>query len=573
MSGPASGRDAARAAPPGAAAPADGVSLRRGTLRAAVAAAAVGLMSMLAPGTLSADPGYLVAVPDRGFLGNEESRDQLERLREAYPRSELWVVTDERPEEHLREALEALRARDGVDRVVVLPLFLTRHHALYGTARRTVASLDDPGIEWADPLGASHLAEEVLFDRVEALSRKPASERLVVVGSGAASPASADSIRRALAPLAERAARKHGLAGTPAVEVLYHGSAPDSLAETGFERVEERVGAVASDGHAPVVVPFGLARRYTTMMSDWNWLGRRIRPHEPRYAGRSVVPHGAVSDWLRKTATRHRRLARDEVGVIFVPHGSDYGWNETMREGLEPLRDEYVTEDAFSMVDPVVLERAVRRLEERGVRAAVVVRIFSLESSFREKAEYVLGLRRDHDRFPHRIRSPLEFHTLGGMETSPHLADALADRVRDLSRDPSRETVLLLAHGAGDEARHEHWMDNLAEIADEVRERTGDRFRAYRYHAWREDWPEHREPAVAAIREMVRDASKDGGTALVVPVRTAARGPAGDYLEGMDYREGEGFAPHPSFTAWLRETVERGVSAVAEPAGDGGEPR
>ena len=258
------------------------------------------------------------------------------------------------------------------------------------------------------------------------------------------------------------------------------------------------------------------------------------------------------------------------MGVVFVPHGSDYNWNETMRKGLAPLRDDYVTEDAFSMVDPVVLERAVRRLEERGVRAAVVVRIFSLASSFRERAEYVLGLRRDHDGFPHRIRSSLEFHTLGGMETSPHLVDALVDRIRSLSREPSRETVVLLAHGAGGEDRHEHWMDNLAHLADEVERRTEGRFRAYRYDSWREDWPEHRDASVEAIRTTVRKASEDGGTALIVPVRTAARGPAGEYLEGLDYREGTGFAPHPSFAAWVRETVERGMDTVAGPASAAG---
>ncbi|ODS33089.1 MAG: hypothetical protein SCARUB_01788 [Candidatus Scalindua rubra] len=58
-----------------------------------------------------------------------------------------------------------------------------------------------------------------------------------------------------------------------------------------------------------------------------------------------------------------------------------------MRQGIATLRDEYITEDAFSMVDPFVVERAVRRLEKRGVKAALLVRIFSLEASFRERGE------------------------------------------------------------------------------------------------------------------------------------------------------------------------------------------
>ncbi|MFW6192690.1 MAG: cobalamin biosynthesis protein CbiX, partial [Gemmatimonadota bacterium] len=277
-----------------------------------------------------------------------------------------------------------------------------------------------------------------------------------------------------------------------------------------------------------------------------------------------VLPHENVGHWLRKAATRHRELRPDEIGVVLVPHGADFNWNETMRAGIEPLRDEYMTEDAFSMVDPVVVERAVRRLEARGAKAAVVVRIFSLESSFREKAEYILGLRRDYDHFPTRIRSPLEFHTLGGMEATPHLAAGLADRVRTLSEDPSRETVILLGHGAGPDSANAHWIDNLHRIADGVEERTNGEFRDYRVHTWREDWPEKRDASVTEIRRLVRDASEGDGIALVVPQRTVGQGPAREYLDGLDYRYGEGLAPHPEFTAWLRATIEQGIEAVAD---------
>ncbi len=538
---------------------------RTSTVRAALVLVAVAATSLLGAGTLRADPGYLVAAPDRGFLGNEEARDLRDDLRETYPATELWIVTDERTEDHLRSALERLRAREGVDRVVVLPLFLSRHHALYATARTAAEEIGDGALRWAPPLGESYLAEEILFDRVETLSGVSAEERLVLVGAGADSRASADSIRDALAPLADRATRKFGMADSARVEVLYHGSAPDSLAGTGLEAVGDGAGAVASDGVTPVVVPFGFARRYTAMMSDWNWLGRSVAPHGAAYSGHPVLPHDAAADWLRRTATRHRTLERDEVGVIFVPHGSDYNWNETMREGIAPVAEDYMSEEAFSMVDPVVLERAIRSLEDRGAKAAVVVRIFSLESSFRKKARYVMGLRPDYPRFPHRIRTHLELHTLGGIETSPHLVDALADRVRSLSEAPSRETVIVLAHGAGDSARHEHWMDNLEEIAGGLAERTGNRFRDYRYHSWREDWPEHREESLETIRGMVREASEGEGTAIVVPARTAASGPARANLEGLDFRYGTGFAPHPAFAEWLRRTVEEGMEAVRTP--------
>jgi len=514
------------------------------------------------------DPLYLVAAPDRGFLGNEEARDAVNRLREVYPDTELWIVTHEETGSHLRSALEALRRRGGEDRpVVVLPLFLTSRHALLDRARAATREVGRGagGLKWSAPLGESYLAEEILFDRVEALSVSPAEERLVLVGAGAGSAADARRIREALLPMTRRATEKYGLGSPPVVEVLYDASAPDSLTEGQLGRVGERVRNLAAAGERPLVVPFGLAWRSTTMMSTWSRLGRPLGARggdRIAYDGTPAVPHANVGFWLQRAATRHRVLDRDEIGVVFVPHGSDYGWNETMRAGLAPLRDEYTTVDAFSMVDPYVLRRAIRRLEDRGMKAALVVRIFSLESSFREKAEYVLGLRESYRSFPSRIRTPLHLHTLGGMERTPHLVDALEDRLASISEDPARETVILLGHGAGDEERNDHWMSNLEHLAGELKARTERRFRAYRHHTWREDWPEQREEAVAAIRAMVEEASREGGAALVVPVRTAARGPAPRHLQGLEYRYATGFAPHPAFTTWVRSEIERGVAEL-----------
>jgi hypothetical protein len=199
------------------------------------------------------------------------------------------------------------------------------------------------------------------------------------------------------------------------------------------------------------------------------------------------------------------------------------------------------------------------------MKAAVVVRIFSLESSFREKAEYVLGLRPEIDGFPPRIRTHLELHTLGGLERHPRFVEGLVDRLHEISEDPSRETVIVLGHGAGEGPRNDHWMANLEHLVEGIRDRTDDRYRAYRYHTWREDWPEERERSVAEIREMVAEASEDGGTALVIPARTGGEGPAHTYLDGLDYRYATGFSPHPAFTAWVREQIEAGIDAVQAP--------
>lgn len=532
--------------------------------------------------------GYLVVAPDRGFLGNEEVRDAFELFREREPRSALTFVTSDRPEENFREGLEALGNEalgiEGPDELVILPLFLSRHEDLY---RRMLDAAEEmaPEATVAEPFGASYLAEELLFDRVEALVTGSGGElprhghgmrgrggggadaphrlALAVVAHGASSEDDAGAIRADLEPLVDRARRKFGV-DTGEI-VIEHDGAESTTAD--------RVSEIAARHERTFVVPFNLTHRATTMMSHWAGLERRLAGIEGVVAdGRGVLPHGNVHRWMLRTAAAHRELRPEEVGVIFVPHGADYNWNQGMRKALAPVAARHPTAEAFSMVDPPVVKRAVRELEERGLRAGILLRIFSLEESFRGRAEYILGLREEYGGgmggpFPPRISTHLHMTTVGGLEDHRLFALGLLDRAMELSSDPSRETVILLGHGAGDEEGNERWLRNLATIADTMRAHGGDAFRAIRYDTWQEDWPERLEENVERIRSTVDEANRNGGRALVVPARTTGQGRARRYLEGLDFAYGEGFAPHPHFVEWVEEEIERGIEVLEGASG------
>jgi hypothetical protein len=510
------------------------------------------------------DPGILVLAPDRGFLGNEKTRDVVADFREHASNVGLAFVTYKETRSNLNEGLSEVDTEDGV---VVLPLFLSAHHTLYQTAREAMPTVAN-GVQWASPLGTSYLAEEILFDRVEALSEQPDEEALVVVGYGATDAAGADSIRADLQASAERAAEKYGLAGSGQVVVQYARNASEKASRAAIGTATKTVKAAAGEHERVIVVPYNLGMEYTSMMSSWAWMSRPLGSIDGVVAsGEAVLPHPNVERWLRRTATTYRPLSPDDVGVIAVPHGSEYNWNQTMRKGLAPLTEDYTIAEAFSMVDPVVVERAVRQLENEGFKAAVMVRIFSMESSFQEKSHYILGLRDTFGRsimgvrFPERIRTHLQMTTLGGLEANPHFAKGLLDRAQAISENPSEETVLLLAHGTGSDEENAHWMENLRTIADTMRAHGGDAFRDIKVHTWREDWPEKRKETIPEIQQMVKEASEDG-TALVVPARTTSQGRASQYLEGLDYRYGKGLAPHPQFEAWMREQIETGIERL-----------
>lgn len=133
-------------------------------------------------------------------------------------------------------------------------------------------------------------------------------------------------------------------------------------------------------------------------------------------------------------------------------------------------------------------------------------------------------------------------------EDDPLFADALLARARALSRDPVRETVILVAHGDGDDAQAAHWRETLASLARRMRELGGDRFRAVRAATWREDWPDKRKPAVQEVRAFVQEATADGGRALGGergPCRGGGRGRAAEPggSRGRSRRSAAGVAP------------------------------
>lgn len=505
--------------------------------------------------TAAQPTSFLVLAPDRGFLGNEEVRDAMAAFQQHVPESELAFATHEKTEAVLTDAIGELDAKG---EVVVLPLFLSANNALYRKAQEVLTGIDGPQVTFAEPFGRSYLAEEILLDRIRAL-KQGGDEKLLLVASGAGSDEQATAIEKDLQPMLERAVAASGLAGGE-LAVSWHRFSDGMRAS--HKSVAETARALSADGSSVLAVPFNWGSRLTNMMAEWSWLKRGLsRVEGVRHDGAGILPHPNVARWLTRTANGYLPLAEEEIGVIFVPHGSDFTWNEAMRDALAPLRDRYVSADAFSMVDPVVLERAVRQLEEQGMKAVVVARIFSLESSFETKTEYILGLRDDHPRHPPRIASHLRFATLGGMEADSLLGVALADRAAALSDDPSEETVVLLAHGTGSEEANARWERNLELLAEQIQRESEEPFRKVVGHTWREDWPEKRKAAAEAVQATMEEATANG-TALVIPVRTIGQGPAPELIGDFDYRYGEGFAPHPAFVEWVDGLIQRGMDEL-----------
>lgn len=144
-----------------------------------------------------------------------------------------------------------------------------------------------------------------------------------------------------------------------------------------------------------------------------------------------------------------------------------------------------------------------------------------------------------------------------GLMQAAEVADVLAARAAALSTSPADESVLLLAHGTGDDVENARWVTAMEHLSGGLRSHG---FHAVRVETLREDWPEPRVAAEKAIRGFVSAEAEAGRSVLVVPFRLSGFGPYRRVLDGLDYRPSEaGILPHPAVTDW----VEREYRAVA----------
>jgi hypothetical protein len=148
----------------------------------------------------------------------------------------------------------------------------------------------------------------------------------------------------------------------------------------------------------------------------------------------------------------------------------------------------------------------------------------------------------------------------------------LLDRARALSRNPARETIIVVAHGSGDDRLNQQWEAHLEAIAEHMRKAGGGEFLGIRTATWREDWADKRAPQIEKIRAMVEDATRQGGRALVIPARTVGEGPERKFLSGLEYELGTGFAPHPKFLQWMEEQIKSGIRQFNHTAAGGRSP-
>lgn len=266
------------------------------------------------------------------------------------------------------------------------------------------------------------------------------------------------------------------------------------------------------------------------------------------------------------------------TGILLLAHGGDQHWNTEVADIAAHLNAEL----ALGMADLGALQSAVTRLEKSGAKRVAVVPLFvHSRSEVLDQTRYALGLSTSpspvfRDAVAAMTRSsmnPAHHHhsmsfTLDQVKTKaklalapalddhPLVADVLARRAKALSKAPKKETVLLVGHGPVDEAANRAWLETMTLQAGRVKKAGG--YREVRALTIRDDSPRAvKEPALAALRDAVAAAKRDGGRAIVVPYLIARGGIEShitDALKGLDYAwDGRALCPDPAIETILKQ--------------------
>jgi sirohydrochlorin cobaltochelatase len=198
--------------------------------------------------------------------------------------------------------------RMGAEAIITVPLFVTAGSSHVNEIQYMLGLLPSAGfssdvqkipvetpIVWSPPLEDHPIVEEIVAERVRALTDDPSQEALLLVGHGSEWPGLRERWERLLQRMAVRLQNRFSFSAA-----WYATLRPDTVAE--------RACLLASE-HKLVVVPLFVSQGYFTRQA----IPGRLAGVPFRYTGETYLPHPLVSDWIAQSALAACRTLQYEI--------------------------------------------------------------------------------------------------------------------------------------------------------------------------------------------------------------------------------------------------------------------
>ena len=513
--------------------------------------------------------GFLVIAPDRGFVGNNETNSIFKNFNKDYLAEIVYVGRkydglSSNYSEYIQEALTSFD-NNSVSNIVILPLFLSKYNHILKEIRKNISAYRFSGqIYFNETISESYLSAQILLDHINKLSKNPSKERIVILGRGAVDKKSEILMKGELEKLSDYVKKRHSFKSIQ-TGIYYSYNSQEKLREIKDREVDEIVIHTAAKKGKTLVVPFFIGPKYSNMMSLTHFFDRKFVDIDLIHNSDEILLHPNYLHWMKKTANSYLPVSSEEtIGVVIMPHGATKPYNDAVEKTIEPLKLKYKVEMAYGMGDSVTIQEAVYKLEKQGIKKIVFVRMYPTSNQLKEKTNYILGL---SDKIPlqwdglipAQIRNSAIINTFGGYEEDNLIAGIFLERIKEFSKKPEEETIILLAHGESNDKAEILRKKRMKKHIDWVQKNFSQPFKKIIGLALREDWPEKRDNALSEIKKIIKEGNK-GGKVIVISNRLYGSGPYQHYLKGLNFKmNSKGLAPHPNLTNWLEKGIELAI--------------
>lgn len=514
--------------------------------------------------------GFMVIAEDRGFVGNNETVNLFNQFEREYLSSLVFVgrkydgIKSEYSE-YIQKGISELDNK-GVSEIVILPLFLSESNYILKMLRKNIPSYHFKGdIRWNRAMSGSYLIAQILLDSVNKLSKNPTEENLLLIGRGAIDEKSEKLVKEELEQLVNYI-KKRKTYKSVQVGVYYSYNADEKIRKTKDNEVDEMVIHAAAKTGRTLLVPFVIGPKYSHMMSFTHFVERRFEDIDLIYHSDEILLHPNVLIWMKKAANAHIPISNNNpIGVVIMPHGATKPYNDAIEKTIQPLKKKYQVEMAYGMGDSISLQNAVSNLEGKGIKRIVFVRMYPSSDQFKEKTDYILGLdsrvpEQWDGLIPSQVRTSAIINTFGGYEEDSLIAGIFLDRIKEVSKNPTEETIILLAHGGKNEQAEKLRNEKMDSHISWIQKQSNPPFKKIIGMTLREDWPDKRAKALKEIKKVVKEGNSSGKV-IIISNRLYGSGPYNHFLKGLEFEmNSKGLAPHPNLTKWIEKGIEIAVN-------------
>ena len=517
--------------------------------------------------------GFLVLAQDRGHLGNKDIKAIFDKFSAEYDANLVFVGRKyegigSEYSDYIQGALSKFNSKN-ISKLVVIPLFLSNSNPILVRVKKNFPTYNkgDYEVKFVPAMSESYLTSQILLDRVVTLSQKPDQEKLVIIGMGAIDEETEDSIKKEYEKIVD-----YVKARVPFKEVnigiYYDYGVERKIRKVKNKEVDDMVIRTAAKRGDTLLVPFLIGPKFSHMMSMTHWLGKKFEEFDLEFSHEPILTHANSLLWMKRIANQNVSDRRkDLVGVAIMPHGATVPYNEAVETSIQPLKKKYPVELAYGMGDPLAIQDAITALESRGANKIVFIRMYAMSSQFKDKTDYILGLNEMlpedwqekfyTDKLPPQVRSSSIIRTFGGYEEDPLIGEIHLERIKESSKNPAEETIILLSHGAKTDESDKAWRKAMQNHLDRIQKNSAIPFKKVIALTLREDWPDKRKEALKEIKKEV-ELGNQNGRVIIVSDRLYGSGPYKHFLEGIKYDLNyKGLAPHANLTMWLEKGVQR----------------